>query len=74
MDLNDFDVTPVVSGNLVSVGFNEKTSQGYVEFKKGAYLYEGVTREEADSIINSPSANDQFTALWKTAKRYNKVA
>lgn len=71
---NDFDMVPVESGNLVAVGFNEATKQGRVEFKKGAiYEYSNCTQEEADSIINAPSANDAFNATWKGTKPFRRL-
>lgn len=74
MEANDFNMTPVESGNLAQVGFNEKTKKGRCLFNSGAlYEYDGATQEEADSIVNAPSANDAFNAVWRGKKTYRKI-
>jgi hypothetical protein len=70
---SDFNMQPVVSDNLVAVGFNESTNQGRVDFKRASYIYDGCTQDEADEIVNAPSANDAFNSLWKNSKPYRKV-
>ena len=78
-DENDFNMTPVVSSQLESVGFNPATSQGRVRFlAKGSrgsslYEYEGCTQEEANSIINAPSAGTQFGITWKGIKPFRRL-
>lgn len=74
MESNDFNMQPVQSGNLQEVGFSEKTKKGRILFASGAlYEYDNCTQEEADSIVNAPSANDGFNAVWRGKKTYRKV-
>ena len=73
---NDFNMTPVSSGNLDQVGFNPATSQGRALFKSGAlYEYENCTQEEFDQIVVAPSSKVAFDPLWKYGgKPYNRIA
>ena len=72
----DFNKTPVTSGNLSEVGFNPETMQGRVTFNKSGatYEYDNCTQAEADQIISAPSANDAFKAVWGNGRKvYRKL-
>lgn len=73
-DDNEWDMAAVTSSQIESVGFNEATKQGRVKFLNGAdYLYEGCTFEEYQSIVNAPSAGQQFAATWRTGRVYRRI-
>jgi hypothetical protein len=75
-DESGFEMVPVSSSQIESVGFNPETSQGKVRFLKNgsAYLYEACTQEEADTIINAPSVGQMFASLWKGTKSFQRVS
>lgn len=72
----EFEMEPVTSANIESVGFNAEAKQIKIRFMKSGseYIYEGCTEAEYDEILNAPSANDAFTGLLKNVKPYRRVS
>jgi hypothetical protein len=72
---DDFNMTPVESSQIAAVGFNPETKQGKISFLKNGsvYVYDGCTQEEADQIINAPSAGTAFAGIWKGVKNYRRI-
>ena len=78
-DGSGFEMVPVSSSQIESVGFNSETGQGRVSFIRNGSLYEydSVTREEFDQIVNGSiggSVGISFGSLWKGVKPFRRLA
>ena len=78
----DFNMQPVVSSQIESVGFNPATGEGRVAFlAKGSrpgslYSYPACTQEEFDQIVSGAiggSVGVTFGQLWKFKAGYVKI-
>ena len=78
-DESGFEMTPVTSSQIESVGFNPATGEGRVAFlAKGSrpgslYSYPNCTQEEFDQIVNAGSVGAMFGQLWKFKAGYQKI-
>ena len=77
-DGSGFEMVPVSSSQIESVGFNSETGQGRVSFIRNGSLYEydSVTREEFDQIVSGAiggSVGTTFGQLWKYKAGYAKI-
>jgi hypothetical protein len=81
-DESGFEMVPVSSSQIESVGFNPATGEGRVAFlAKGSrpgslYSYPNCTQEEYDQIINGSiggSVGISFGQLWKFKAGYSKI-
>lgn len=79
---NDFEMTPVTSSQIESVGFNPATGEGRVSFlAKGSrpgstYSYPNCTQSEYEQIIQGViggSVGVTFGQLWKYKPGYQKI-
>ena len=78
-DESGFEMVPVSSSQIESVGFNAATSQGKVRFLKNGseYVYESCTQDEATQIINGAiggSVGITFGQLWKGVKPFRRIS
>lgn len=70
---DDFEMIPVASSNVASVGFEPSTGEGRVEYLSGAlYSYDGCTAEEFNRIITAPSAGSMCRSLWGS-KSFSRI-
>lgn len=61
------EMHPVVSSNVVSVGWNDKTDMLYVKFKQGPiYGYVGVSKEEFEDVLKAESVGKAIHAIKST--------
>jgi hypothetical protein len=81
-DESNFEMTPVASSQIESVGFNPETGEGRVAFlSKGSrpgslYSYPNCTAAEYEQIINGViggSVGVTFASLWKFKPGYQKI-
>lgn len=69
-----FDLIPVTSSNIKSIGWDHELSILYVEFKNGKmYAYKGVPEEVYADFIHSESAGKFFYAQIKGNFECEKV-
>lgn len=74
-----FEMIPVNSTQIESIGFSAETNQGRARFiAKGnfagaLYEYDDCTQEEANAIINAPSPKTAFDQIWKGIKPYRRI-
>lgn len=60
-DEDDFDMQPVASTQIDSVGYNEETKELRVSFQNGSlYSYSGVPRSIYDGLLTAPSVGQFF--------------
>ncbi|MBW2984066.1 KTSC domain-containing protein [Candidatus Woesearchaeota archaeon] len=54
------DRKPVISSNLISVGYDEEAKTLEIEFKNGVYQYLNVPRNVYDALMQAPSKGRHF--------------
>lgn len=60
---------PVVSSNIVSVGYDPETQDMEVEFKGGStYTYHGVAQRAYDDFVGAESVGKHFHANIRSMK------
>lgn len=59
---------PVESSNMVSVGYDDKTSTLYIRFKSGLYGYAQVTKAAFEGLCNAESKGKHFNAMGIKAR------
>lgn len=61
------DMKPVVSGNIVAVGYDEAAGEMHVRFKgrPTVYVYPGVTKQTHDTVVNAVSVGAEFDRCVK---------
>jgi hypothetical protein len=65
--------SPVVSSDLLSVGYSDEGQVLEVEFVKGGvYQYYGVPRSEYENLLTAPSIGRFFNANIKKSYPYAK--
>ena len=58
--------TPVISSNIVSIGYDPEIQTLEIEFKNGSvYQYSGVPSDEFDSFMSADSRGTYFHARIK---------
>ncbi len=66
---------PVLSSNLVSVGYEASTSTLEVEFHSGSiYQYSGVPEREYQELLDAPSKGKHFHRNIRDRYPYTQVA
>ena len=66
--------TPVVSSNVVSVGYDAASKTLEVEFNGGAvYQYFGVPSSVHQGLLNADSVGSYFSAHVKFSYKYKKT-
>lgn len=69
---NDFDMTPVTSSQIESVGWNNGELR--IQFLKGGlYSYRDVSEEEFSALVAAPSVGSLFQQTIKGVKPYTKI-
>jgi len=68
------EMKSVESSNLSSVGYNEETSELFVQFKNGGiYMYKDVPANVHAELISAESVGKYFNAHVKSGFTYAKV-
>ena len=68
------DRTSVVSGNIISVGYEDGDQTLEVEYTGGdVYQYQGVPRSTSDEMMGAPSPGEYFHASVLNAFPFHKV-
>jgi KTSC domain len=70
----DFEMIPVSSSQIESVGYSDVTSKLRISFSKGGiYEYDNVSQEEFDALVAAPSVGSLFQQTIKNRKPYRKL-
>lgn len=64
---------PVVSSNLVAVGYDYTTKVLRIQFKSGIYDYYDVPQSIYQGLMNAPSHGKFHRAYIKNSFRYRKL-
>lgn len=74
-DETSFEMIPVTSSQIQSVGYNPNTKQLRISFLKNGstYEYDGVNQEVFDGLVNAPSVGSYFGAVVKGAFPYRRI-
>jgi len=63
----------IESSNIISIGYDENKNEMEVEFKEGGiYIYNGVSKESHENLINSPSIGSHFYKHIKGKHNFSK--
>lgn len=65
--------TPVESSNIISVGYDETTSNLYVKYSSGTYKYDNVKKSTYESLLTSPSKGRFMNQNIKGQYNYSKI-
>ena len=63
---------PVVSSNLVAVGFDEKSNTLRVQFHSGTYDYTGVPKSIYEGLMSAASKGEYHAQFIKNAYPYRR--
>ena len=70
----DFEMIPVTSSQIESIGYSDTTSKMRISFLKGGvYEYDNVSQEEFDALVAAPSVGSLFQRTIKGVKVYRKL-
>lgn len=64
---------PVVSSNLVAVGYEADTRELYIQFKNGLYVYTNVPQAVYNSLMSASSHGKYFHQFVKDAYPYRRI-
>ena len=64
---------PVVSSNLVAVGYDIETHILRIQFHSGLYDYYDVPQVVFEELMNAPSKGSYHAAHIKNTYRYGKI-
>lgn len=64
---------PVVSSNLVAVGYDEETMTLRIQFHNGTYDYYNVPPEVYQGLMNAPSHGKYHAAYIKNVYPYRRI-
>ena len=64
---------PVVSSNLVAVGYDTETQVLRIRFYSGLYDYYDVPQDVFDGLMNASSKGSYHAAHIKNCYRYSKI-
>lgn len=69
LSIQDFEMRPVVSSNIASVGYREDLLVLAVRFMSGSfYIYEGVPLHVYEEMITAPSVGSYFNNKIKSVQ------
>ncbi len=70
----DFEMIPVTSSQIESLGYSDVSRQLRIQFLKGGlYSYDNVSQEEFDALVAAPSVGSLFQRTIKGVKVYRKL-
>ena len=64
---------PVVSSNVVSIGYKDKNKELFVTFKNGSYVYTEVPKAEFEGLLNAPSKGKYIHQHIKGYYPYSRI-
>lgn len=67
-------MTPVISSNLVSVGYDAETQTLRIQFHNGIYDYYNVPARIYQGLMSAASHGEYHAAYIKNSYRYRRIA
>ena len=64
---------PVISSNVVSIGYKDKNKELFVTFKNGSYVYTEVPKTEFEGLLNAPSKGKYIHQHIKGYYPYSRI-
>ncbi|MFD2098570.1 KTSC domain-containing protein [Flagellimonas iocasae] len=72
--MSEPEMTPVVSSNVESIGYDEQSQQVYVRFLNGGvYIYKGVPEQEYQNLLLAPSVGSYLHRNFKNVYPYERI-
>ena len=68
------EMTPVISSNIESIGYDEQNQEVYVRFLNNSlYIYKGVPQYEFQNLMDAPSLGSYLNRNFKNVYPYERI-
>ena len=69
------EMTPVISSNVESVGYDATAQIVHVRFLNGSeYIYKGVPQHEFEGLLNAPSVGSYLHRNYKNIYPHERIS